>query len=530
MKPYNLRHERFRSYNWEALLAANQVDEITLEPDAFVSAHMLKGRLKHQYYNEDSALNRPVLPITVNQDPGNLGTLLWYAPDCGYPPLPGRDRLIAGLYLRNVIPPDVQKEAFDALHAACWEPVDEKRPEVRAGKERQAEMVAKGLAPEPGELNAGYSNNRNIEQSRWERDEPEKFSHLGPLLQWMDRMFEHALPEYHKLQNLPITWEQRERELQKKGTRNEGGVQLGGIPLRFRALLTSFSTIALLRSCPTAIHTDANARNDQLNFSCITSVTDPAKPAEGGTFALIEYGIKIPIRSGDLLIAQTSREWHTNIGPVQGEKYSIVAYYKTNLRGMKLGPSMLTEEVRRNWEADWPALRLKQHGLQKPPGKPQRQNIFDEYLAYSYEQTIPTKKPLRRLMRIFGGVEAIQRQYEADVSAFPDAEVWQKYGWSPFERPCWPRCPKCQFCHYQPSKPVRGEINGCPTEELINLIEACKRNTQLQRRVDSDIVHFLQDLQGFCSTAKVADALGVTPQYVGKAKARYLKRGKGRAS
>ena len=42
---------------------------------------------------------------------------------------------------------------------------------------------------------------------------------------------------------------------------------------------------------------------------------------------MIEYGIKIPVKPGDLLIAQTTREWHCNTTPVAGIKYSLVCYY-----------------------------------------------------------------------------------------------------------------------------------------------------------------------------------------------------------
>lgn len=58
----------------------------------------------------------------------------------------------------------------------------------------------------------------------------------------------------------------------------------------------------------------------------------------GGAFCLLEYGIQIPLQPGDLLITATAREWHRNVTPVQGEKYSIVAYYRTGVDNPKMKP------------------------------------------------------------------------------------------------------------------------------------------------------------------------------------------------
>jgi hypothetical protein len=101
----------------------------------------------------------------------------------------------------------------------------------------------------------------------------------------------------------------------------------GGISEQFRLLLTAFSVATLLKSCPAAIHKDSgNARKDQTSFGCLTSIGDGE--FAGGEFCLLEYGLRIPVQPGDLLIAQTGREWHTNLTPVRGTKYSIVTYYR----------------------------------------------------------------------------------------------------------------------------------------------------------------------------------------------------------
>ena len=119
--------------------------------------------------------------------------------------------------------------------------------------------------------------------------------------------------------------------------------EFGGIQQELRHFVTSFSNVTLLRSCPAAIHKDqGNARKNQTSFTCLTSVGRRDKKGEvvfsGGTFCLIEYGIKIPVRPGDILIAQTTREWHCNVKPVKGVKYSIVCYYRRRLADPNLKP------------------------------------------------------------------------------------------------------------------------------------------------------------------------------------------------
>src|ERR1700682_3845968 len=54
----------------------------------------------------------------------------------------------------------------------------------------------------------------------------------------------------------------------------------GGIPADLRILLTVFSTITTLKSCPASIHKDGgNARKDQKSFTCLTTVRAAASSA-----------------------------------------------------------------------------------------------------------------------------------------------------------------------------------------------------------------------------------------------------------
>jgi len=101
----------------------------------------------------------------------------------------------------------------------------------------------------------------------------------------------------------------------------EYGEQNRLIPADFRQFGTAFSNAAILKSCPSAIHCDAgNAKNTDLSLTCLTTVGNEGEYS-GGEFCQIEYGLKIPVKPGDILIAASAREWHCNLTPVKGTKY-----------------------------------------------------------------------------------------------------------------------------------------------------------------------------------------------------------------
>jgi hypothetical protein len=229
-----------------------------------------------------------------------------------------------------------------------WEPPG--RNETKTAIAQQ-----QGQQVDPGELLYGFTNNKRIEQSGPIKNMPQEFIQLTKLLKEMDACFSRTLPVYFGDQNKSFSPQRRGAERRRKKAKGEGN-QFGGTLERYRLpgkplahyvlpkedaiLWTSFADITLLHSCPAAIHLDHNGRvKDQHSFTVMTSV---GQGFSGGTFCLIEYGYKIPVKPGDLLIAQTTREWHTNISPVQGEKFSVVAYSRKQLSNpvWKIGPSV----------------------------------------------------------------------------------------------------------------------------------------------------------------------------------------------
>jgi len=251
-----------------------------------------------------------------------------------YPDSVGGDKAqkvgLSFLLLKGVIPEDVQERAREGLVEMDW--AAPTRPETRNAA-RFNRQLPKGQrtykTPKAGELQFGYlSRGGMIEFTKPPRLRYQKvrYEATHPLLQKMHEIFARVLPGYfHGRPSM-------EKEVGAHGANRR-------ISARYRqAVTTSASTVTMLRSCPAALHTDPNG--SKLGLACMTSIR--GTEYTGGAFCLLEYGIQIPVQPGDLLIAATAREWHCNVTPVQGEKYSIVGYYQAGLGNpkRKLGKSV----------------------------------------------------------------------------------------------------------------------------------------------------------------------------------------------
>jgi len=318
-QPRVLHRQRYRP--WHMLLRDGELDQITLTPGSFLSDKDVRD-LKHTYY-----LRPENIPHEITRN-----TVFWYEPGvCKlYEPTPPLEKEMAGIFLKDALSKEAQEEALKGLEQMDWDRYPPHRAETKPAIERQRELT------KPGELLYGYTNKMTIEQTVVARRQARQFKHLERLIREMDACFARTLPAYHALHNRPKSLTQRRAEMRKPKQ-----PEYGGIPKRFRQFLTAFSTVTLLRSCPAAIHKDGgNARADQTSFTCLTSVGRRKEDGEidfsGGTFCLIEYGYKIPVKPGDIFIAQTTREWHYNTTPVEGTKYSIVCYYRRGLANPKL--------------------------------------------------------------------------------------------------------------------------------------------------------------------------------------------------
>ena len=83
-----------------------------------------------------------------------------------------------------------------------------------------------------------------------------------------------------------------------------------------------YSTVAINRNAFFRSHADAK---NQPGFSCITTFGD----FTGGELCFPRLRVTLPLKPGDILIADTNREQHGNVGALDGDRISVVAYLRT---------------------------------------------------------------------------------------------------------------------------------------------------------------------------------------------------------
>lgn len=139
-----------------------------------------------------------------------------------------------------------------------------------------------------------------------EKDNPEAFE------QWFVETFAHFNPDYFER----LCWAAARGASIVPGTR-EGEAMMG-----YTIPGTMFSTITVNQSALFRSHADGN--NLPGSLACLAAFGDFA----GGDLCFPRFGISCPIEPGDVLIGDNNLEQHGNIGPLSGERISIVAYMR----------------------------------------------------------------------------------------------------------------------------------------------------------------------------------------------------------
>jgi hypothetical protein len=234
------------------------------------------------------------------------------------------------VFIRGKIGPVLQNNAFDELEAIEFTPCkDSARAELKEAIRYNRHK--KPLASEwnPGHRTDNYSG-CDIVVSK--HGKVEGYPHVEKLLQQMWGLFQITLP----------------KKFAEPSTL---------CPEPFRIAGTGYTRLAVLKSAASAIHTDH--ANGPGFGSMVTLSTFPRYT--GGTFCFVEFGLQIKVQPGDILIANTPKHWHCNIGPIKGLKYSVVAYFKKLLSSQRLNDKYRAKTGKKYLtKAERDALREKQ--------------------------------------------------------------------------------------------------------------------------------------------------------------------------
>ena len=147
-----------------------------------------------------------------------------------------------------------------------------------------------------------------------EKDNPAEFE------KWFTETFAHFNPEYFE-SLLGVA------EAAQHGVKAAivPGMKDGAAMMGYTIPGTMFSTVTVNQTALFRSHADGN--NLASAMGCLAAFGS----FSGGDLCFPRLGVSCPIRPGDLLIGDTNREQHGNIGPLVGSRISVVTYMRNEL-------------------------------------------------------------------------------------------------------------------------------------------------------------------------------------------------------
>jgi hypothetical protein len=218
--------------------------------------------------------------------------------------------------------------AFFQAEIALGEAGFQKGSRRAAIAQKHARKLTLGwMAMEP--VHPKYKNIRTaptLEQARLLAD-------LYPLVQEMDKLVLEHLPKDHK-----FALESSLKAVRPEGEKDDlsrikdphhykivENIDPWGVTYSLRG--TIFSTLELNRNIVFKAHEDGN--NVKGSLACIAALGSFA----GGRLVFPRFGYSAELERRDLLICDTNFELHGNLGPIVGERFSVVAYLHGSLLG-----------------------------------------------------------------------------------------------------------------------------------------------------------------------------------------------------
>jgi len=239
------------------------------------------------------------------------------------------------LLLKNALSPKSYNQALDVLKEADWQPC----ARAANGQKHGKKLTLGWLPPLPGKTAGNdYDNIRTAPTL----DQPNLLHGLRSLVKEMDAKLKEYLPPYY-LNAISTILNAEQRE-----DKQDDLSRVRPLPEHLRGLLpdplnivknldawngftyglwnTVFSTLELNRNILFMAHEDK--RNVKGALICIAALGDEFI---GGRLVFPRYGYGAELQPHDLLICDNNRELHGNLGPLVGERFSVVAYFHLSL-------------------------------------------------------------------------------------------------------------------------------------------------------------------------------------------------------
>jgi hypothetical protein len=219
------------------------------------------------------------------------------------------------------------ERAITALKDSDWQ--DSSRP---AAKGQDAKKMSLGWLPQIGGRSKGnkYYNLRSAPTLNL----PELYISLHSLLREMDELLRDKLPAYYDYaKNVGMRTQLEDEEDDEidlfervKDARHLAYLKPPGLEgLFYRVGKTVFTTIEV--NGPTIFRAHEDGHNVDGTCVCIAALGDFV----GGRLVFPRYGYSAELRPRDLLICDNNKELHGNLGPLVGERFSVVAFQHESL-------------------------------------------------------------------------------------------------------------------------------------------------------------------------------------------------------
>jgi hypothetical protein len=229
---------------------------------------------------------------------------------------------IKALFLKDVLPAHHVRPALKALGHMKFNPAKQSRRGSVVQSKIGGDLVVGWLKDStcPDILRAGNRDNLFL------------CMRLVPLLRDMEYLLANNLPEYfqfhmrqacrlirpHKrLNSLHLMKDPFQRQQLTKWNAGQDYYHFMGV--------SAFSTLTLNRNLIFGAHDDRH--NVAGTLGCLTAVGS----YKGGELCFPRLGVRFDLKPGDLLIADTNKEYHGTCSSIVGERYSIVAYLHSSL-------------------------------------------------------------------------------------------------------------------------------------------------------------------------------------------------------
>lgn len=177
----------------------------------------------------------------------------------------------------------------------------------------------------------GYDNMRTAPTL----EQPDLLAAFYPLIRDMDRIIERAVPDYYEFASkaamralrpdvrdpktgLPIDEDDLGRITEERGLQIVKAIDPWNLTYTIRG--TVFSTVEFNHNIVFKAHEDGH--NVDGTCVCITTLGSYA----GGRLVFPRYGYSAELGPRDLLLCDNNKELHGNLGPIVGDRFSVVAF------------------------------------------------------------------------------------------------------------------------------------------------------------------------------------------------------------